>query len=89
LAFLFSLRASPRAWYPALRSSALAQRLDLYRESQVCRRARFGRRTYHLELHSDERTYMASVFWTYPEDQLIALRRQNDRRRFATKGSMK
>jgi type IV secretion system protein TrbG len=36
------------------------------------------RRTYHLELHSDERTYMASVSWTYAEDQLIALRRQND-----------
>ena len=36
------------------------------------------RRTYHLELHSDERTYMASVSWTYAEDQLIALRRQNE-----------
>jgi type IV secretion system protein TrbG len=35
------------------------------------------RRTYHLELHSDEKTYMASVSWAYPEDQLIALRQQN------------
>jgi type IV secretion system protein VirB9 len=35
------------------------------------------RRTYHLELHSDQTTYMASVSWGYPEDQLIALRRQN------------
>ena len=35
------------------------------------------RRTYHLELHSDEKTYMASVSWAYAEDQLIALRRQN------------
>ena len=35
------------------------------------------RRTYHLELHSDEKTYMASVSWTYAQDQLIALRRQN------------
>jgi type IV secretion system protein TrbG len=34
------------------------------------------RRTYHLELHSDEKTYMASVSWAYPGDQLIALRRQ-------------
>jgi P-type conjugative transfer protein TrbG len=35
------------------------------------------RRTYHLELRSAEKTYMASVSWAYPEDQLIALRRQN------------
>jgi P-type conjugative transfer protein TrbG len=35
------------------------------------------RRTYHLELRSDERTYMASVSWAYRQDQLIALRRQN------------
>ena len=35
------------------------------------------RRTYHMELRSTERTYMASVSWQYPQDQLIALRRQN------------
>jgi type IV secretion system protein TrbG len=35
------------------------------------------RRTYHVELHSDQKTYMASVSWAYPEDQLIALRGQN------------
>jgi type IV secretion system protein TrbG len=35
------------------------------------------RRTYHLELRSAEKTYMASVSWAYPGDQLIALRRQN------------
>ncbi|GCE84525.1 P-type conjugative transfer protein TrbG [Komagataeibacter diospyri] len=35
------------------------------------------RRTYHLELRSDERTYMASVSWEYPQDQLLALRRQD------------
>src|SRR5271170_201019 len=35
------------------------------------------RRTYHLELRSAERTYMASVSWAYASDQLIALRRQN------------
>ncbi|MGH7023430.1 MAG: P-type conjugative transfer protein TrbG, partial [Caulobacteraceae bacterium] len=35
------------------------------------------RRTYHLELHSAERTYMASVSWAYPQDQLIALRAEN------------
>ena len=33
------------------------------------------RRTYHVELRSAERTYMASVSWTYPADELIALRR--------------
>ncbi len=35
------------------------------------------RRTYHLELRSAEKTYMASVSWNYPQDQLIALRQQN------------
>lgn len=35
------------------------------------------RRTYHMELRSTERTYMASVSWQYPQDALIALRRQN------------
>ena len=35
------------------------------------------RRTYHLELRSAEKTYMASVSWAYASDQLIALRRQN------------
>lgn len=37
------------------------------------------RRTYHMELRSTEETYMASVSWQYPQDQLIALRRQNER----------
>ncbi len=35
------------------------------------------RRTYHLELHSDRKAYMASVSWSYPHDELIALRVQN------------
>lgn len=35
------------------------------------------RRTYHLELRSTAKTYMASVSWQYPQDQLIAFRRQN------------
>jgi type IV secretion system protein VirB9 len=35
------------------------------------------RRTYHLELHSGEKTYMASVSWAYPQDQLFALRQRN------------
>ncbi len=35
------------------------------------------RRVYHLELTSTEETYMASVSWTYPHDELIALRRRN------------
>jgi type IV secretion system protein VirB9 len=34
------------------------------------------RRTYHLELRSSEKTYMASVSWTYPASQLIALKKQ-------------
>lgn len=32
------------------------------------------RRTYHLELRANPKVYMASVSWTYPEDELIALR---------------
>jgi P-type conjugative transfer protein TrbG len=31
------------------------------------------RRTYHMELRATPATYMASVSWTYPQDQLIAL----------------
>ena len=33
------------------------------------------RRTYHLELRANPSVYMASVSWTYPQDELIALRR--------------
>src|ERR1700675_1468541 len=35
------------------------------------------RRPYLLEIRSAEKTYMASVSWQYPEDQLVALRGQN------------
>jgi type IV secretion system protein VirB9 len=35
------------------------------------------RRTYHIELRSTDKTYMASVSWAYPQDQLIALRGRN------------
>ncbi len=35
------------------------------------------RRTYHLELESFENTYMASLSWHYPNDELISLSRQN------------
>ncbi len=35
------------------------------------------RRTYHLELRANPTTYMASVSWTYPQDELIAVRRAN------------
>ena len=35
------------------------------------------RRTYHLELRANPTTYMASVSWTYPQDQLIALQGRN------------
>jgi type IV secretion system protein VirB9 len=36
------------------------------------------RRTYHMELRSTEQTYMASVSWVYAQDEIIALRRQNE-----------
>ena len=32
------------------------------------------RRTYHIELRSNAQTYMASVSWSYPQDELIAFR---------------
>ena len=34
------------------------------------------RRTYHLEMHASAGTYMASVSWTYPAADLIALKKQ-------------
>jgi type IV secretion system protein TrbG len=36
------------------------------------------RRTYHLELESTEATSMSSLSWTYPEDDLIAIKKKND-----------
>jgi type IV secretion system protein TrbG len=36
------------------------------------------RRTYHLELESTDRTYMAAISWHYPHDRLIALQRKNE-----------
>jgi type IV secretion system protein VirB9 len=35
------------------------------------------RRAYHLELKSTDGTYMASVSWTYPASDLIALKARN------------
>jgi type IV secretion system protein VirB9 len=35
------------------------------------------RRSYHLQLESTSKTFMAALSWTYPQDQLTALRRQN------------
>jgi type IV secretion system protein TrbG len=35
------------------------------------------RRTYHLEMRSSDKTYMASVSWTYPADELIALKKRH------------
>ena len=37
------------------------------------------RRTYHIELRANPNTYMASVSWSYPADELIALRREEER----------
>ena len=36
------------------------------------------RRTYHLELRANPSVYMASVSWTYPQDELIALRQAQE-----------
>lgn len=36
------------------------------------------RRTYHLEAHPTRNTYMAAVSWRYPQDEFLALRKQNE-----------
>jgi type IV secretion system protein VirB9 len=36
------------------------------------------RRSYHLELESTDHTYMAALSWTYPTDELITLKKQNE-----------
>lgn len=38
------------------------------------------RRTYHVELRSTGATYMASVGWSYPQDDLIAIQAQRQAR---------
>ncbi len=35
------------------------------------------RRTYHLEMESFENTYMASLSWRYPHDELVSLNHRN------------
>jgi len=42
------------------------------------------RRTYHLALESTSATAMVSLSWTYPQDELIAIRRQQAEVRAAT-----
>lgn len=37
------------------------------------------RRTYHLEMHSTDDTYMASISWIYPYSDLIALKKRNSK----------
>lgn len=37
------------------------------------------RRSYHLQLESTEKTSMAALSWTYPQDQLLVLKHQNER----------
>lgn len=36
-----------------------------------------NRRGFHLQMQSTDRTSMAAISWTYPQDQLVALRQQN------------
>lgn len=36
------------------------------------------RRTYHIELRANPSVYMASVSWTYPQDELIALQQAQE-----------
>lgn len=42
------------------------------------------RRTYHLRLASTARTPMAAISWAYPQDELLALKRQAEAARSAT-----
>lgn len=41
------------------------------------------RRSYHLQLESTDHTYMAALSWTYPNDDLIALKGASDAARAA------
>ena len=41
------------------------------------------RRTYHLQLESTSATAMAALSWTYPQDELIAIRRAAEQERTA------
>lgn len=43
-----------------------------------------NRRTYHLQMGSTSATAMAAISWTYPQDGLIALKRQEAEAREAT-----
>jgi len=36
------------------------------------------RRSYHLQMESTAKTSMAALSWTYPQDQLTVMRRQNN-----------
>ncbi len=42
------------------------------------------RRTYHIELQALPSTYMASVSWRYPQDELVAIARQQEAARAQT-----
>jgi type IV secretion system protein VirB9 len=42
------------------------------------------RRSYHLVMESTDKTSMAAISWTYPQDQLIALQQRNERAEAAT-----
>src|SRR3546814_20499262 len=41
------------------------------------------RRAYHLQLESTAATAMAAISWTYPQDELIAIRRAAEQERAA------
>lgn len=42
------------------------------------------RRTYHLQLESTSKTAMSALSWTYPQDELLAIKRAADQQRAAT-----
>jgi len=42
------------------------------------------RRTYHLQLESTSATAMSALSWTYPQDELLAIKRAADQQRAAT-----
>lgn len=42
------------------------------------------RRTYHLQLESTATTAMSALSWTYPQDELLAIKRAADQQRAAT-----
>ena len=66
-----SVKSSVNTTLPSMRRSTEQSRPDSVITTD--------RRSYHLELESTPKTYIAAVSWTYPQDMLVSLNERNDR----------